>query len=200
MANQAIATIEGLTTRAFVGVSALLLVGPWLALPWLSPFLILAITILLALPIGWASYHRRQLANLPLVLAPLALRTQSADTNVYQFQTWLGRGRTMRRPQVQISFRPDGAEQISLDPIIPCDVFCGPWTILAPDTNKLCDRPGVFLVRVQVQERQQTWEVQGQWESQAIEEGQFKVGFKRGRRCLKWQYDAWGQSRPTNKT
>ena len=198
MANQAIANLERLTTRTFVGASALLLVSPWLTLPWLSPPLILVIITLLALPIAWATYYRTKLAKLPLVLAPLALKTSEADTVVYQFQTWLGRGRTMRHPRVQVSFRPDGAEAVSLKAIIPCQVLCGPWTIMAPDTEKLCARPGVFLVQLQVQEGSQTWEAQGQWESQAIEVGRFQVGFKQVRRRIQWDHNAWGQRRPVS--
>jgi hypothetical protein len=138
---------------------------------------------------GIALRERRRVDQLPLVLADRAIRGVVRGQAICGFQAWLGRGRVVRSPEIQVLFRSlDGFER-HLDATVPTDVLSGPWTFHVPDPGEA----GRFVVRVAVQERGRDWEASGQWDLEGLAPGRFSApASMRGGR-LRWRREAWGQ-------
>lgn len=146
-----------------------------LGLPFAEPVLVDAALVLLAAGLlGCTSgliWLRHQLQNLPLVLAPIALRGRVGEVPIFRFRGWLGRGRPLLNAHATITFTgAHGSVDFVVDAPIPHMV--GPWTIILRDPERLCQGTGQFRVRLAAAG---TDPVEAIYAS--TEEGRFSPGF-----------------------
>ena len=136
-----------------------------------------------------AARERRRIDSLPLVLAVRGVRGVWAGRDVAGFRVWLGRGRVVRSPDVEATFKPVDGDEISLQATLPGDLFCGPWTLYVPDPGV----PGHFQIRVDVKEGGRQWQVSGEWHRDALTPGRFSSPVARVGGRLVWIPDRWDQ-------
>jgi len=184
------AQIERLSLRRIVAVG---LCSAIAALLGTLPAEGIADSVLIAAALGssvltaLAAQERRRISGLPLVLAERAVRGMVVGQPVCGFRAWLGRGRVVRSPEIEVAFRTsDGVEQ-PLDAILPTDVLWGPWTFQVPDPGLA----GRFVVRVAVREGDRDWEVRGEWDRDLLAEGRFSSPVSRTGGRLRWHREAW---------
>jgi len=142
-----------------------------------------------ALLTGVAAMERKRIDSLPLQLAERGVRGVIGGRPVCGFRGWLGRGRVVKSPAIEVSFTGiDGVER-QLIATLPTDLLCGPWTFHVPDPGT----DGQFIVRVAVQEGSRSWEALGRWDREHLSEGRFAspVSVVGGR--LRWNRDGWNQ-------
>ncbi len=138
---------------------------------------------------GLAARERRRIDVLPLVLAENAVRGSSVGRQFCAFRAWLGRGRVVRSPAVEVCFYgEDGLEQ-KLEAVLPTEILCGPWTFLVPDPGTA----GRFTVRVSVREGGRDWEALGEWDRAHIELGRFAPPVSKVGGRLQWSRDTWNE-------
>jgi hypothetical protein len=136
---------------------------------------------------GVAVRERRRIDSLPLVLAERGIRGIARGRAVCGFRSWLGRGRVVKSPSIEVSFRGTDGTDRQLVATLPARVLCGPWIFHVPD-------PGIdgrFVIRVAVNEGGRDWEALGEWDRHALEEGRFASPVSRVRGRLHWSPDRW---------
>ncbi|MEM6927910.1 MAG: hypothetical protein AAF602_13345 [Myxococcota bacterium] len=180
------------------GIYALLLVGVGLAagiFPTATP---LAVDLMLAAgsatAIGAAAFvggARGAVHGLPLQIAPRASRGVSRGQPVFRFRARLGRGRTLTEPVATVSWQGPDGDEVPLDPWVPADTLCGPFTFLAHDPAGRVDGQGQFVVRLQVQSAGRAWSAERRIAVEDVVEGPFE-GVEMHRRGLRFT-DAWQQ-------
>ncbi len=192
-------TTLGVAERVgWLGIGALLLVGTVLGAGIVSEQTTVGVDLLLAgasaAAIGaatWVGGTLRTVASLPLQIAPVVSRGVSGGQPVYRFRAQLGRGRTLRDPVATVSWLPDGGDEQALEPWIPADSLCGPFTFLARDPRRVVTGEGQFVVRLQVRADGDAWVAEQRIDSQAVTEGPFE-GVTVGRRGVRFT-GAWQQ-------
>jgi hypothetical protein len=129
------------------------------------------IAVILAGGTTFAWRETRRLAELPLELAPIALRGVVDGAILYRFRARLGRGRTFRDAQARVWFEPAEGEAIELVPRPLPPLATGPLTVVVADPDGRIAAPGAFRVALEVRSRGRSWTATAT--IAAIEEGRF---------------------------
>ena len=121
----------------------------------------------------WAWSVRRQLAKLPLELAPVVSRRKVDGRWVYGTRARLGRGRALHTPQVQVTWEPQAGSPVALRTEVVVDRLVGPFTALAHDERQAVQGPGQFRLSIEVSSGGQRWAAEATVPADAIRDGQF---------------------------
>lgn len=156
-------TIEGLPLRTFVALAAASIAIPgvlaaWAPEAWMSA-LFVVISGVAAFGFGWAAQQRRLVAELPLEVAKVAVRTRVNGVPAYQFRLRLGRGRQVRDATAEVWWHPAVGAPRALELVVTPGPRIGPWTVLALDRESEVSG-GQFVLRAKATTDAQAWEAE----------------------------------------
>ncbi|MFT6822046.1 MAG: hypothetical protein ACJATT_005881 [Myxococcota bacterium] len=151
----------------------------------------IAISVIGATATGVVVLWRRKLLALPLELAPVACRSLYGGHPVFRFRVRLGRNRILTQGQASVRFCGDGGEvELPLE-LASVKACVGPWTLAVLDRNRQCSGGGEFVVSVQAQEGERTWEVCETYATAAMQTGRFASAATVTSTALTLDADVW---------